>query len=47
MHLVAIITNLRFQDVLDVLFLVVVAYHLVLQTPFQIKLIELYGERGN
>jgi uncharacterized protein (TIGR00159 family) len=30
MHLVAIITNLRFQDVLDILFLTVVAYHLYL-----------------
>ena len=30
MHLVAIITNLRFQDVLDILFLAVVAYHLYL-----------------
>lgn len=30
MHLIAIITNLRFQDVLDILFLTVVAYHLYL-----------------
>ena len=30
MHLVAIIANLRFQDVLDILFLTVVAYHLYL-----------------
>ena len=30
MHLIAIISNLRFQDVLDVLFLTVVAYHLYL-----------------
>jgi diadenylate cyclase len=30
MHLIAIITNLRFQDVLDILFLSVVAYHLYL-----------------
>jgi uncharacterized protein (TIGR00159 family) len=30
MHLIAIIDNLRFQDVLDILFLAVVAYHLYL-----------------
>jgi diadenylate cyclase len=30
MHLIAIIDNLRFQDVLDILFLSVVAYHLYL-----------------
>ena len=30
MHLIAIISNLRFQDVLDILFLTVVAYHLYL-----------------
>lgn len=30
MHLVAIIANFRFQDVLDILFLTVVAYHLYL-----------------
>ena len=30
MHLLAIITNMRFQDVLDILFLAVVAYHLYL-----------------
>ncbi len=30
MHLIAIIANLRFQDILDMLFLSVVAYHLYL-----------------
>ena len=30
MHLIAIIDNLRFQDILDILFLAVVAYHLYL-----------------
>ena len=30
MHLFAIITNLRFQDVLDILFLTVFVYHLYL-----------------
>ena len=30
MHLLAIIANLRFQDVLDILFLVIVVYHLYL-----------------
>ncbi len=30
MHIIAIIANLRFQDILDILFLSVVAYHLYL-----------------
>ena len=30
MHLLAIIANLKFQDVLDVFFLTIVAYHLYL-----------------